>query len=192
MKKLEVQNSVGQQEVEKAKEQFDHFDKEIQSMTLDRMNLTKRPETESSLKVSQQELERSNGLYLKPIKSIGCRDKFNERFRAAYEYDKEYVNFTAKHNELIGEEIEIWTRPYGGMPAEEWKVPTNKPVWGPRYLAEQIKRKFHHRLVMTENTHSSTGVGQFYGSMAADTTIQRLDAHPVSQRKSVFMGSNSF
>lgn len=192
MKKLEVSNSESQKEVDKVKEQFDNFDDQVKSLTLDRMNLTPRTETESPLKMSQQELEKKNGLYLKPIRSIGVRDKFNERFRAAYEYDKEYVNFVAKHNELLGEDIEIWTRPYGGMPAEEWKVPANKPVWGPRYLAEQIKRKFHHRLVMTENVHSSDGNGKYYGSMAADTTIQRLDAHPVSQRKSVFMGSNTF
>ena len=52
------------------------------------------------------------------------------------------------HNGLkrfqLSEKIEIWTRPYGGIPAEYWEVPSNKPVWGPRYLAEQIKRARYH------------------------------------------------
>ena len=33
---------------------------------------------------------------------------------------------------------------------------------------------------------------QYYGSMAVDTTIQRLDALPVSTNKSIFMGASSF
>jgi hypothetical protein len=99
----------------------------------------------------------------------------------------------AENKEIIGETIEIWTRPYGGMPAEFWKVPCNKPVWGPRYLAEQIKRAHYHRLTMQENRIvGSDGMGQYFGSMAVDSTIQRLDAMPVSTRKSLFMGSSSF
>ncbi len=36
------------------------------------------------------------------------------------------------------------------------------------------------------------GRTQFYGSVAVDSVIQRLDAYPVSQRKSIFMGANTF
>ncbi len=36
------------------------------------------------------------------------------------------------------------------------------------------------------------GMGQYYGAMAADKTVQRLDARPVSTRKSIFMGASSF
>jgi len=35
-------------------------------------------------------------------------------------------------------------------------------------------------------------MGQFYGSMAVDTTIQRLDALPATKTKSIFMGAHSF
>jgi len=79
------------------------------------------------------------------------------------------------------------------MPAEFWKVPVNKPIWGPRHLAERIKGCRYHRLVMSETVSTgSDGVGQYYGAMAVDTTIQRLDALPVSSTKSVFMGAHSF
>ena len=40
------------------------------------------------------------------MKTVSCREKFNENFRATYEYDKEYVQFIAEHKELIGEKIE--------------------------------------------------------------------------------------
>jgi len=188
--KPKATNSLAAQELDKAEKQFEAFDENIKAMTMDRMNLAPKEEVEPQTKLSQVDIGKSRDVYLKPIKTIGCRDKFNEKFRAAYEYDKEYVHFIAENKELIGETIDLWTRPYGGMPAEEWQVPCNKPVWGPRYLAEQIKRKFYHRLVMQQNQMTEVNaVGQMYGAMAVDTTIQRLDAHPVSPRKSIFMGA---
>jgi len=157
------------------------------------MNLAKNEDVEPQTKLSQIDIAKSTDIYLKPYSSISAHDKFNEKFRDSYNFDKEYVQFVAENKEIIGEMIEIWTRPYGGMPAEFWKVPVNKPVWGPRYLAEQIKRCSYHRLVMQQNV--VTGSNQFgydQGRMIADTVVQRLDAMPVSSRKSVFMGAANF
>lgn len=180
-------NSEGERELEKASEQFEKFDKEIQSMTLDRMSKAPSPEVEPQTKLSQNDLARAGDIYLKPIRTIGCRDKFNENYRDQYNFQKEYVQFIAENKEIIGEELDFWTRPFGGMPAEEWKVPCNKPVWAPRYVAEQIKRKYYHRLVMQQqNFNGADHMGQYYGSMAVDTTVQRLDAIPVSKNRSVF------
>lgn len=191
--KPKVSNSLAEQELDKAQKQFDAYDENIKSLTKDRMDLAPREEVEPQTKLSQTEIAKSPQTYLKPERSISSREKFNEKFRSQYEFDKEYVHFTAEHKEIIGEAIEIWTKPYPGMPAEFWKVPSNKPVWGPRYLAEQIKRKFYHRLHMQQSqTYASDGIGQFYGAMAVDKIVQRLDAVPVSNRKSVFMGASGF
>ena len=78
------------------------------------------------------------------------------------------------------------------MHAEWWEVPTNKPIWAPRYVAERIKGCTYHRLTMQDRAISTDGMGTYTGQMIADTTIQRLDAHPVAQRKSVFMGASGF
>lgn len=179
-------------DLEKAEKQFEKFDEDVKSMTMDRMNMAPKPEVEPQTKLSSRELEKSKDIYLKPERSVTSKEKFNEDYRSDYNFKKEYVNFVAENKELIGETLELWTKPFAGMPAEFWKVPSNKPIWGPRYLAEQIKRKFYHRLVMQPSVTHSEGFGQFYGSIAADTTVQRLDAIPVSQRKSVFMGAQSF
>lgn len=179
-------------ELEKVEEQFEKFDQEVKDMTLDRMSAAPKQDVEPQTKLGQNDIAKAKEIYLKPERTIGSKDKFNEKFRENYNFDKEYVQFIAENKEIIGEAIEIWTRPYGGMPAEYWKVPTNKPVWGPRYLAEQIKRKYYHRLIMQQNVANADGMGQYYGTLAVDTTVQRLDAVPVSQRKSVFMGANSF
>ena len=191
--KPKASNSYGQRELDKAEKQFEQFDEQVKAMTLDHMNKAPKLEEEQQTKMSNREAQQAKQIYLKPEKTISVNQTFNEKFRESYNFDKEYVQFIAENNEIIGEAIEIWTRPYGGMPAEFWKVPTNKPVWGPRYLAEQIKSRSYHRL-RTENnvmTGSNTA-GQMYGGLIVDHTIQRLNAIPVSSRKSTFMGSTSF
>ena len=183
---------VAESELDKLGQQFDKFNDNVQALTLDRMNEAPKQEMEPQTKLSQSEIEKSKDVYLKPSRSIGSGQKFNEKFREQWNFDKEYVQFIAENNECKGDTIEIWTRPYGGLPAEFWQVPVNKPIWGPRHLAEQIKRASYHRLSMQNTTTQTDGVGQYYGSLAVDSTIQRLDARPVSTRKSVFMGSRSY
>lgn len=186
-------NSESEKELVKVEEQFNEFAKNIDEMTLDRMNQAPKQDIEPQTKISERDLAKKKDVYLKPHRVISCQDKFNEDYREQYNFDKEYVHFIAENKEIIGEALDVWTRPYGGLPAEWWKVPVNTPVWGPRYLAEQIKSAYYHRLIMKENVYTgSEGPAQFYGSMAADTTVQRLDAVPVSSRRSVFMGSTTF
>jgi hypothetical protein len=192
-KKPKISNSASQNELDKVEKQFEAFDENVKSLTMDRMNAAPTKEVEPQTKISQKDLDKSTDIYLKPSRSISSKEKFNENFRKEYEFSKEHVHFIAEHKEIIGETIELWSKPFAGMPAEEWKVPTNKPVWGPRYLAEQIKRKRYHRLVMVNSTSGGDERGnQYYGTLAADTTIQRLDAHPVSDRRSIFMGQTNF
>lgn len=192
-------NSAGQRELDKAAEQLEKFDQNVKDLTSER---SLSPKTESAPpEISQKELAKKNEIYLKPKRSLnpapnaktGEHIKFNEKFRDEYNFKKEYVCFVFENREIIGETTTIWTKPYPGVPAEEWEVPTNRAVWGPRYLAEQIKRKFYHRLKM-EDRPTDAGQGmQFYGALAVDTTVQRLDAHPVnSGRKSIFMGASGF
>jgi hypothetical protein len=192
-KKPRMRSLEAQTEIEKCRQRLDAFEEQVKELTLDRLNQTPKAEEEPQTKLSSKQIEKSKDIYLKPERSIGSKEKFNEKFREEYNFAKEYVQFIAENKEIIGEAIEIWTKPFPGMPAEYWKVPTNKPIWGPRYLAEQIKRKYYHRLVMQSNVlTNSDGMGQYYGTMAADTTIQRLNAEPVNTKKSVFMGAANF
>ena len=194
-------DSASQKELDKAEQKFDNFNREVQQLNLDSMNKAPKMETEQQTKLSQKEIQKTNDVYLKATKSIGpgvCpktgfKEKFNEKFRKDYELDIEYVRFIAENKEIIGETIEIWTKPYAGMNLEFWQVPTNKPVWGPRHLAEQIKKAAYHRF-RTEDKVMAGGdwAGSYTGAMIVDNVIQRLDAHPVSEKKSIFMGASSF
>jgi hypothetical protein len=194
VEKPKPQNSLAARELEKCEEQFKAFDDNVQQLTMDRMNQAPKEETEPLTKIAQRDIDKSNEIYLKPFRTIGSREKFNERFRGDYEYAKEYVRFIAENKEVQGDDITLWTKPYAGLPAEEWKVPVGKPIWAPRYVAERLHACNYHRLIMKQNV----GVGtdqlgtQYYGQMAADSIIQRLDAIPVSNKKSIFMGTSGF
>ncbi len=183
-------SSLAEKELDKAEKQFEAFDNQCRSLTLDRMNLAPKLDKEQQTQLSQGQLAKMADIYLKPTTSIGSREKFNEDYRKEYDFAKEYVNFIAENKMIIGEIIEMWTKPFPGMPAEFWKIPVNKVLWAPRYVAEQIKRAKYHILSMRETTTAgSDQMGQYYGSMAVDSTIQRLDAHPVGSAKSIFMGA---
>lgn len=185
--------SVAEQELEKLENQFDAHAREVEQLTLDRMNMAPKLELEEQTKLSQNQISESKDIYLKPHRSIGSQEKFNEDYRSQYNFDKEFVYFIAENNEIIGEDIDIWTKPYAGMPAEWWKVPVNKPVWAPRYVAEQIKRCSYHRLKMDQKVITGgDGAGQYTGGVTVDSIVNRLDARPASKRKSIFMGSNNF
>jgi len=190
--KIRKVNPVVQNELDKVEKQFDGFESQVKSMTLDKTNEAPIAEVEPQTKLSSREIEKSKQIYLKPVRTISVRDKFNEAYREEYNFAKEYVQFVAENRELKGDKIEIWTRPYGGIPAEYWEVPSNVPVWGPRYLAEQIRRKIYTRFVMAQIPANQDGMGRYYGTMAAETKIARLTCEPVTTRKSIFMGAASF
>src|ERR1051326_1037208 len=116
-------------EMEKAGKQLDAFENSVKDLTLDRMNMAPKLEQEPQTKLSQKDIEKSKEIYLKPARSIGSKEKFNEEYRKEYEFAKEYVYFVAEHKEIIGEPIDVWTKPFAGLPAEFWNVPSNKPVW---------------------------------------------------------------
>ena len=180
-------------ELEKAAEEFDKFDQSVKDLTMDRMNEAPKVELENQTKIANRDLDKAQDIYLKPIKRISSVEAFNEKYRSKLDFDKEYVHFIAENKEIVGELIEMWTKPYPGMPAEFWKIPVNKPVWAPRYVAEQIKRKFYHRLeTKEEEITSHDGRATYTGKMVVDTTIPRLDAFPVSKKRSIFMGANDF
>jgi len=183
---------LGNTELDKAEEQFEKFDENVKSLTLDRMNEAPKPDIEPQTKIAQKDIDKQPRIYLKPIKQVADPKPFNEDYRGEWEFAKEVVNFIAENKEVIGETVTLWTKPFAGVPCQMWEVPTNKPVWGPRYLAERLKGCCYHRLIMDESQKSANAYGHDFGSMVVDTTIQRIDAYPVSERKSIFMGAGSF
>jgi hypothetical protein len=160
---------------------------------MDHMNKIPLAEKEPQTQLSSREIAKKPDIYLKPIRSLSSKEKFNEEFRNEYNYAMEYVQFIAENYEVIGETVEPWTKPFAGMPAEQWAVPCNKPVWGPRHLAAQLSRCNYHRLKMIDGAIGPEQNGmQQMGQIIVDSTVERVTAKPVVANRSVFMGSRAF
>ena len=167
-------------DLESASQKVDAFEDQVKSLSTNDMNNAPVKEEEAQTKLSQREIDKTDGIYLKPERSISCKESFNEKWRDEYNYRREYVRFIAEHKEIIGESIEKWTRPYPGMPAEFWRVPVNRVVIGPRYLAEEISKCCYTRLTMEDRSTGGDGMGTYYGQLVASHKVQRLDAKPAA------------
>src|ERR1700691_1694 len=139
-----VRPKISDQEFNKLEGQFVAHENQMKSLSVDEANKAPMKEVEPQTKIAQADIEKSKDIYLKPMKAISSKEKFNEKWRDDYNFAKEYVYFIAENHEVIGETIKLWTKKFAGQPAEYWEVPVNKPVWGPRYLAEQIKGANYH------------------------------------------------
>jgi hypothetical protein len=181
-------NSEGSKELERIEKKFDEYKDNMDKLTKDQADLAPILQTEEQTKLSTKEKQEWPAHHIKPTKTIASRDKFNDKYRKDYEFKKEYVNFITENVEIIGESIEMWTKPFAGIPAEFWKIPVNKPVWAPRYVAEQIRNAKYHTYTMNQQTYENTGDMQYYGSMVVKNTNSRLKAEPVVQGRSTFMG----
>ncbi len=165
-------NHQGQKELEKMSDDFDQFNEQVKKVSSENTfskSQEKEMEIEDKLLDGTQDLE--------PISRMKSKEPFNENFRKEYEYASEKVYFIAENTEIIGESIVMWTKPFAGLCAEQWSVPVNKPVRGPRYLFEQIKRKFYNRLTMEQKQTSNDGMGSYFGAIVATNKIHRLNAN---------------
>jgi len=178
-------NTEGQKELEKVELHFQKLDAEMRNLSAGSVE-----DTEPQTKLSTREVAKLDAPYLKPHRTINSKEQFNEKYRNEFNFDKEYVKVIAEHNELIGDTIEVWTKPYAGMSAEFWRVPTNQPVWMPRYLAKQLSTRTYIRYSMQEPRMTGTEGGhQFYTGMIGKDIRKRLDCREAgNQTFSMFAG----
>jgi hypothetical protein len=193
MDKPKAKSSKAEQELERVKGEFDAFEEQVKSLNLDAKSHAPIADVEPQTKLSQKEIDRAKEIYLKPAKTVSSKEPFNERFRDEYNFQKEYVRFIAENKECIGEKAELWTKPFPGCTCEFWQVPTNKPVWGPRYLAERIRGCTYSEMHMD----TGRGIGEdtaatYMGQMVITKQKPRLTAEPVSEKRSVFIGASGF
>lgn len=188
--KPKATSSLAEKELDKVESHFKEFDAQVKSLTQDAMNRAPVAETAPQVQRAQVDLAKTEFLYIKPHKTIGSKEPFNEKWRESYNFYKERVDIEAENLEVVGEVLDFWTKPYPGMPAEEWKVPVNTPVNVPRYVAERIDNCIYHELHMEQSTKTSTaGEGTYYGGLAVKKTKHRLQAKPVMKKTSLFMSS---
>jgi hypothetical protein len=179
-------------QLESIERQINQQEDQIKSLTLDETNKSPVLEQESSMQLSQKELAKKPDVYIKPTRTLapGRKEKFLDAWKSEYESRKQYVEYTVENNEVIGEDVTLWSKPYPGLPMEEWVLPTNKPIWIPKYVAEQVQNCRYHKFIMDKTPVNTTGEATYYGAMQVKNTVNRLDAKVVDKRPRVFMGYN--
>ncbi len=181
-------NAEGQKELERVDDQINQFTESMNKAVNDGRTLAIQ-ESEPQTKKSQQELKASGTIYLKPKRTVFSREKFNEKFRTEFNEKSQYVEFVAENKEVIGESIDFWTKPFPGIPAEEWIVPVNKTVSAPLYVKQRIQECGYTIYRTSDTPVQSEGGIVYYGQMVAEERKQRLDAREVSKNTRVFIGN---
>jgi hypothetical protein len=181
-------NAEGQKELDRIDGQINQFTESMHVAVQDGRTLAIQ-ESEPQTKKSQQELKKEGVIYLKPKRTVFSREKFNEKFRQQFNEKSTYVEFIAENKEVIGESIDFWTKPFPGIPAEEWIVPVNKTVSAPLYVKERIQDCGYTIFRTSDTPVQSEGGVVYYGQMVAEERKQRLDAREVSKSTRISVGN---
>ena len=189
-------NAEGQVELEKTGEQIEGMEAKAKSINLDQTILATRKETEPQTKIAQSDSQKMPEIYLKPKRTYppgvhpktGAVEQFNEKFRAEYNFQKEYVEFIAENNEVIGESINLWIKKFPGTNLEEWVIPVNKPVWAPRMVKERIEECGYTVFRATQTLKSEEGIN-YNGYLEIQERKNRLNAREAPRQKKLYMGN---
>jgi len=188
-------NAEGQKELDKVENQLSDMEGQRQSLNYDERLSAPKKEVEPQTKIAQSDMDKIDVIYLKPRRSYPpapnpktgkVEEKFNERFRAHYEYMSQRVDFTAENYEVIGEAPVLWTKPFPGVNAEEWVIPTNKPVNAPRYVKERLENCGYTVFKSSQSKISQDGVN-YDGYMEIQERKNRLDARENSRKRVISM-----
>lgn len=177
MKKPQLASGFAQKEV-------DRVDAEFKSTTDANANLTQDVLSKAPVKelvpdpfAPKRQLLSAEVPRIVPTFSRGPNGKKKPEQESLRKRAWEYVKVVCSNMEVAGEQIEFWHKPpISGEDCNFWQVPVNRPVWIPRHVAEHIKSRKYHRLMMQEEiTVESSGYGEFKGKMVASHSLQRLD-----------------
>lgn len=175
--------SEGQKSLDQSLESLGRLEQKIQEFN-PFSGLSNEPTSDPQTKLSTREANAKEAIWLKPVRSIqrsvGGKDDakvyWDEKNRQAHDEDWKYVKCIVENNEIIGEDIEVWTAKWGCDPAHFWKVPVNRPIMIPKLLAEQLSKCQYHRLKMESGAEKSNYVN---AGIVADHVVRRIDARPV-------------
>lgn len=181
-------NAEGQKELSVVENQIKDIQEKNQSLDYDQRLAAPKNEIEQQTKIAQSEIDKLPEIYLKPKRSFPPREKFNEKFRDEYNYQREYIQFIAENYEVIGESVDFWIKKFPGTPCEEWVLPVNKPVWAPRYVKERLEECGYTVFKASQSLKTQEGIN-YEGYLEIQERKNRLNARDISKKKNIYMGS---
>ena len=171
--------SKGEQELKKAEAQLEKFQDQVKSLSVDTVSKAPAQETEPQTKLSKKEIDKLDAPYIKPTRAIFSTEKFNEAYRKERDEGWKYVKCIVENNEIHGEKVEKWTKRWPGEPAHFWQIPVNKPIYLPKFVAEELQGCSYHRFVMQSRNPDQVREGEPMEDMVAKETRHRIDCRSV-------------
>lgn len=201
-------NYEGQKELAKVDEAFEKVTEAIASCdSLD----PKVPveQVDPYTKLSKRQMALADAQYVTPVKIVNrveggkhnAKNYFNEAHRPLYKKDWEWIKVVIENKESIGHPVEKWTAEWGCDPAMFWIIPTNRPVYIPRFVARSIKKcryiqrtmeSDETKMISSDNSRDIPTEGavsgpclpgaEFYGTFKSAQYRQRLDANLYSEK----------
>lgn len=192
-------NAEGQRELDKIENKFSEVETQNKEIGYEERLLAPKKEVEPQTKIAQSDLDKMDVPYIKPRRSFppapnpktGQIEKFNEKFRAEYEYKKQRVEFIAENIEVLGEAPAFWTKPFPGVNAEEWVIPVNRPVNAPLYVKERLEGCGYTVFKSSQSKHTQDGIS-YEGYLEVQERKNRLNAREVPKKRNIYMGNTRF
>lgn len=180
MNKPKLNAGFAQKEVDRLDSEFDAKQEQMSSLTQDEMNKAPKKEQEPQAVLSKREEKSYDAPVIKPSQTVPGIGKRKPEQDSLRRQAWELVKVVVENRESIGESIELWHKaPFGGEPCTFWQLPTNKPIYIPRFLADRIKKCNYHVLTTVEQSIGRNEWGEMIGKMVATETRNRLDCRDI-------------
>lgn len=146
-------------------------------------------EEDRGFQYSKKEVAVQEVPVIRPRKSVSHPAPFNEKFRKQWNRGWQYVTAIVDNHELIGQDVECWTKQFPGDPAHFWIIPCNRPVKIPRLLVEQLNKCCYSRMTMEAQPTQQKDGAVFYGAMKRESLRHRISARIIDDSStSIAMG----
>ena len=181
MKKPNVTNGPVQKEIDRLDAEFKAKSEQMSNLTQEEINKAPLKEVEPQTKLSQAQIKELDAPKIVPSRTKKANGKKKPEQDSLRKRAWEYIKVICENNEIFQEPLKFWYKPMiGGEDCHYWEIPVGRPVYIPRHVAEHIRSRKYHRLVMQEEmTVEHTQFGEMRGKMVATETRQRLDCRVV-------------
>lgn len=181
MKKPNVTTGLVQKEVDRLDAEFQAKSHQMSNLTQEEISKAPVKEVEPKTNLSRAQIQEIDAPKIVPTMSKRANGKKKPEQDALRRRAWEYVKVICENNEILQEPLQFWHKPMiAGEDCNYWQIPVGRPVYIPRHLAEHIRSRKYHRLIMQEEmTVERNQFGEMKGKMVATETRQRLDCRVV-------------
>ena len=150
-------------------------------LTIDKIEDTPDKEPEIQTKLTHREMADELGVrYIEPKRKLGILGELPSNLEKQRARDWEYVKGIYENIDCIGEAVEFWYVLYPGDPDCLWSIPSNVPVFVPRFIAKHLEDvQKYHRFDYKNKNSAALQHGEFEDTFESVETVYRGKFRPI-------------